>query len=348
MIDGWRSAWQGSGSAANFTFVLHQLSACTYSGDVPGLRWSQQGSVAPWTQLPNTAMSVGLDLYDAESPCANVHIRNKTAVGERMARAALHVSYGRTELAYTGPVADRFQLDPAARTLTIGFSGATPPLSFKSIPNQTTEEHYQGIELLDATTGTWSQAVASAAAGPGSVAVTVAIPAAATSVAAVRYAWLPIPNTQLLFDSTVLQAPGLYGLPAPPFWANCTATACTLITPGHLPRPPPPPPAPPPGPPSPAPPSAQCPRPAIPSTGKCAFSNNTRFAGTAMKQLQVGLNDYDQCCAECLGDKACHAAAMSHGPRSANYDFCSLFPSQEKPLHADGACPRLALTLLPK
>ena len=113
MIEGWRSAWrtaaakeEGSQVAtalANFTFIEHQLSACTYSGDVPALRWSQQGAVAPWTDLPRTAMTVGLDLYDATSPCANVHIRNKTAVGERMARAALAVTYQRN-LTYTGPV----------------------------------------------------------------------------------------------------------------------------------------------------------------------------------------------------------------------------------------------------
>jgi hypothetical protein len=87
MIQGWRDAWSHvlvahDASAlppflANFTFIEHQLSACTYSGDVPALRWSQQGAVAPWTDLPSTAMTVGLDLYDAGSPCANVHIRNK-------------------------------------------------------------------------------------------------------------------------------------------------------------------------------------------------------------------------------------------------------------------------------
>lgn len=124
MIEGWRSAWrtaaagqdEGSQTAAalaNFTFIEHQLSACTYGGDVPALRWSQQGAVAPWTDLPSTAMTVGLDLYDATSPCANVHIRNKTAVGERMARAALAVTY-RRNLTYTGPVSGATRFAPAA------------------------------------------------------------------------------------------------------------------------------------------------------------------------------------------------------------------------------------------
>lgn len=346
MIEGWRSAWQGSGATENFTFVLHQLSACTYSGDVPGLRWSQQGSVAPWTTLQNTAMTVGLDLYDAESPCANVHIRNKTAVGERMARAALHVSYGKTDLQYTGPVAREVRLDLTGRTLTIEFSGATPPLLFKSIPNQTTEQHYQGIEILETTTGKWTQAFASVT-GPSMITVKLPNPrltrsSTAASVAAVRYAWLPIPNTQLLFDSTVLQPAGLHGLPAPPFWANCSTTTCTLIPPGHLPDSAPPPR------PSPSPSSAQCPRPATPSGGKCIFNNNTRFVGTALEQVQVKLNDYEGCCAKCLGNKGCHAAAMSHGPKSADYDFCFLYSHLEKPIHSEGDCPVLAVTLVPK
>lgn len=42
MIEGWRREWMNPPSLKNFTFVLHQLSACTYSGDVPALRWAQQ------------------------------------------------------------------------------------------------------------------------------------------------------------------------------------------------------------------------------------------------------------------------------------------------------------------
>ena len=163
-------------------------------------------------------------------------------------------------------------------------------------------------------------------------------------VTAVRYAWLPIPNTQLLFDNTVLQPAGLHGLPAPPFWANCSATTCTLIPPGHLPDS-----AEPPRPsPSPTPPSAQCPRPALRSDGNCVFRNNTRFMGTPLEQVHVKLNDYEDCCARCLGNKGCHAAAMSHGPKSADYDFCLLYSRLEKPVQSEGDCPVLAVTLVPK
>ena len=171
MIEGWRSAWQQSASSTeaagttsaeasssfdlgNFTFIEHQLSACTYGGDVPALRWSQQGAVAPWTDIPATAMTVGLDLYDATSPCANVHIRNKTAVGERMARAALAVTYNHN-VSYTGPVATSFAVGGGG--IKIGFSGATSPLKFLSIPSQTVDGHAQGFEVQLASNGSWVQ-----------------------------------------------------------------------------------------------------------------------------------------------------------------------------------------------
>ena len=117
MISEWRHNWKGSPPALkDFTFILHQLSA--YSGNpegVPSLRWAQQGSTAPWTgthaeQLPKVAMTVGIDLSDPGSPCGNVHIRNKTAVGERMALAARALAYDEPDVHYTGPVASNFTL----------------------------------------------------------------------------------------------------------------------------------------------------------------------------------------------------------------------------------------------
>ena len=48
--------------------------------------------------------AVGFDLYK------NVHVRNKTAVGERRALAARVVGYG-ASVAYTGPVATAFDVE---------------------------------------------------------------------------------------------------------------------------------------------------------------------------------------------------------------------------------------------
>ena len=270
--------------------MLHQLSACTYTGDVPALRWSQQGAVAPWSSLPRVAMSVGLDLSDPASPCANVHIRNKTAVGERMARAGRALGYPNGEAgdtAFTGPVASTFTLssssssaddnDPGTLLLAVGFSGATPPLRFRIIA-QTTRANLTGVEVnygdarvardsgggssgssgsgssgsgsspwipvpahvtAYASKGRSGTAAAAAAAAPvPSIVVDLGSVEGHTSGAVprwVRYAWQSVPDTQLLYDSTV-NGEYTHGLPAPPWWVNCTASAgCALIPPGELP-----------------------------------------------------------------------------------------------------------------
>lgn len=92
----------------------------------------------------------------------------------------------------------------------------------------------------------------------------------------------------------MLEPAGLYGLPAPPFWATCSASRCALITPGELPEnSPAPSPAPSPGPS----PSPQCPRPALPTSGACTFTNSSQFkGGAAVKQINVDLNNYEACC----------------------------------------------------
>lgn len=237
--------------------------------------------------------------------------------------------------------------------ITVGFSGATPPLRFLSIPNQTLDARVQGFEVQLASNGSWVQVAAAVVSSSASV--TVKLAEQQKAVLAIRYAWQSIPTTQLLFDSTRIDAAELTGLPAPPFWANCSSSSatkevghCKLITPGtQLPPPSPGPPAPP-SPPDPA----QCPRAALPATGPCIFTNNSAFVrgGTAPKQIQVGLDDYLACCKACTAEPACHAAAISHGPKSADYDFCELYTAGKVPKmeHRTVACPSLAVTLVPR
>jgi hypothetical protein len=249
--------------------------------------------------------------------------------------------------------------------ITVEFSGATPPLRFLSIPNQTLDAHVQGFEVqLAASNGSHSWVQVAAAVVPGSASVRVHLPAAPqrkqAEVLALRYAWQSIPTTQLLFDSTRIGAAELTGLPAPPFWANCSSSSsssaskgagghhCELITPGtQLPPPPPPTPAPPP-PPDPA----QCPRAALPTAGPCVFTNNSAFvpSGATPTQIQVSLDDYSACCKACTAEPACLAASMSHGPKSAPYDFCDLYTTGKAPSVEPRkvSCPSLAVTLVPR
>jgi sialate O-acetylesterase len=57
MIADWRQNWDIPPTLKNFTFILHQLSAYGQGDNnnviIPGLRWSQQGSIAPWVSNPH-------------------------------------------------------------------------------------------------------------------------------------------------------------------------------------------------------------------------------------------------------------------------------------------------------
>ena len=186
LIEGWRAAWSASQPAAaafqNFTFVLHQLSAYNDQDaqQVPGLRWSQSGAATRWSGLPNVAVSVGIDLADNDSPCGSVHIRNKTAVGERMARAARALAYplspgsgaeraaaaAAAAAAATGPYVSGVDYVEGSGYLTVTLSNAAPPLHFISVSGQTTPGHGQGFAVLMAPPDDASGAAAANAAGP--------------------------------------------------------------------------------------------------------------------------------------------------------------------------------------
>lgn len=393
MIQAWRTGWNNPPPLKNFSFILQQLSACTYGGDVPALRWSQQGAVSPWSTLENVAMTVGLDLcgtlllsresttlnefadhrvvlslgddrYDPESPCANVHIRNKTAVGERMALAARAITYNDPTAAasFTGPVASTFSFTPlsAPTAIVVGYAaGTTLPLQFRTI-NQTTNASLQGFEVqygaewVPASAEVGAPALSAgnrvtSTSGTASAAVTVRLPRGRPT--GIRYAWESIPTTQLLFDSTLVSdTAGLHGLPAPPFWANCTAAGCRLVTPGFIPGHPPPPPPTPPTPPSPPFPPF-CPEPPLPTDSTCTFYNQTTVtAAGGGSRVQVPLYGYAECCKACTAKPGCTAALLYHGPLRAEYDFCDLYTQPLARLNRTTVaevCPSLSVVILP-
>eukprot|EP01052_Picozoa_sp_SAG31_P012287 SAG31_NODE_715_length_12634_cov_5.289190_11_plen_272_part_00 len=253
LISGWREKWASAQplSLQNFTFIEHQLSAYSGGANIPGLRWSQQGALMPWTttegqQDDNVAMTVGIDLSDPGSPCGNVHIRNKTAVGERMALAARALAYGDRTVKYTGPVAKAFKVSPAtsatAGSITVEYGdSATLPLQFRTIA-QTTAPTLQGFDLLyrseHSENSSWvSSPMATVVPGKSSVVVSLPMEQQHQLPLAIRYAWLDVPNTQLLYDSSpvgdvkqvAVPMAMMSGLPAPPFYANCASNEESII-----------------------------------------------------------------------------------------------------------------------
>ena len=103
LVNDWRSKWNTAPGNKDFPFIIHQLSAYPGKVGVPAVRWSQYGVAHGPTKLPNVGLSVGTDLSDPDSPCGAVHIRNKTAIGDRTARCALTLSYNKS-IASSGPL----------------------------------------------------------------------------------------------------------------------------------------------------------------------------------------------------------------------------------------------------
>jgi sialate O-acetylesterase len=89
MISDWRKVW---GEKMPFLFV--QLAP--YKSTHPGFREAQ---FRIWEKTPGTAMVVTTDVGDAN----NIHPTRKRPVGERLAAAALALSYGQN-VVYSGPV----------------------------------------------------------------------------------------------------------------------------------------------------------------------------------------------------------------------------------------------------
>ena len=386
MIADWRHRWAladkvDNGAVAardpDFPFIIAALAP---SGDQSGgaVRYSQFGSsaatffgtttTAAGTRtrsnggdipiLTNVGIANLIDLYDAGSPCGSVHIRNKTAVGERLAAAALALSYGRAaNTTWNGAAPSSITMSSTAQlmstesttTLTITLVESTQKpatgLAFVNLTwnHQTAPGAMQGYEVQNAA-GAWVEAPAAVAVDGASVVVTSAF----SPVVAVRFLWQDIPTSMQLYSD----GGGQGVLPAMPFWANCTATTgkCALVPFGELPTGPAPAPGPKPGPAPPAPPA--------PPSMQCVFKNNTEVArGTKIGMLRVTFLDQDACCGACrafvskqTGEKCGVAVMMGSGTTKGKpsewTSECNLYAAKatEKPNSCEWPCARVAMT----
>ena len=68
--------------------------------------------------MPNTFMSIAVDLGDAQSPFDDIHPRYKQQVAQRLANAGLAVAYG-YDYYWTGPVAGLRHSRPMMSLLTV-------------------------------------------------------------------------------------------------------------------------------------------------------------------------------------------------------------------------------------
>jgi len=97
LVNDWRKAWGGD----DFPFYFVQLAPFDYRGDavfqLPEF-WAAQ--TAAMDLIPNSGMAVINDVGNPDT----IHPTNKAPVGERLALWALHETYARKELVYTGPI----------------------------------------------------------------------------------------------------------------------------------------------------------------------------------------------------------------------------------------------------
>ena len=99
MIRDWRAQWD----QGDFPFLFVQLANFMAPQTDPGEEsaWAELREAQTMAlDLPNTGMAVTIDIGEAD----DIHPRNKTDVGERLARWALANTYGKSDLVYSGPL----------------------------------------------------------------------------------------------------------------------------------------------------------------------------------------------------------------------------------------------------
>eukprot|EP00039_Didymoeca_costata_P020200 m.340426 g.340426 ORF g.340426 m.340426 type:complete len:521 (+) comp19301_c0_seq1:20-1582(+) len=224
MITDWRQKWYKSG---NFTFGLVQLAP---AGDSSGgiLRWSQEAA----TSLPGVGMAVTIDLSDPGSPCGAVHIRNKTAVGTRLAKATYALAYEREVPTqdYSGPQVQAIDLQTSA---LVAYSAANnDTLQLASRLNGTDSGCLFEFTTESPSKTTWGGWASSPNAKINGNVVDVTLPngMAAANIRGFRYAWGDVPNPSCLFvyDAQMM--------PAPMYIANCSHSICTSFPAGEVPN----------------------------------------------------------------------------------------------------------------
>ena len=129
MIADWRSKWREGTfgeTDAEFPFGYAQLAAWVTDPSAAALRWSQSAGFpsVPNTRMPNVFSSIGIDLLDRKSPYGSVHVRDKIAVGHRLAAGARAMVYGNASAYWGGPYVSSATSTSSATTVTFTNVGA--------------------------------------------------------------------------------------------------------------------------------------------------------------------------------------------------------------------------------
>ncbi|OWF44707.1 sialate O-acetylesterase-like [Mizuhopecten yessoensis] len=217
MINDWRQRFSSASlhtTSAEFPFGFVQLAPYRPGQEkvipIPSLRWAQTAGYGkvPNAKMPNTFMSVALDLPDFSSPYGSIHPRFKHDVASRLALSALGVAYHQSGLEFQGPFPSDYRL--TGHSLNIEYDQGRVPIMVNA--NVSNFEVCCSAAHCNQNTGNWKPApmishnVASVTLNTSQC--------GHVTVAAVRYAWRESP--------CVFKQCAVYGrdtdLPAPPFY----------------------------------------------------------------------------------------------------------------------------------
>jgi sialate O-acetylesterase len=119
LVRSWRSEWQ-----QDFPFYYVQVAPYKYGDNHSGvlLRDSQRKAMAA---IPNSGMVVISDVGNTQ----DIHPRNKIPVGQRLANWALHQTYGKKDVIFSGPLYRSMQVQ--GNKVRISFDYTAPGLMVK-------------------------------------------------------------------------------------------------------------------------------------------------------------------------------------------------------------------------
>jgi sialate O-acetylesterase len=115
MIKDWRDHWK----EGKFPFLFVQIAPyAKYKG--PDTAWAElcEAQLLTALKVPNTACIVTADVGDLQ----DIHPGNKAPVGNRLARAALHLAYGE-KIEYSGPIFTGLKIDGSKAVLSFSHVG---------------------------------------------------------------------------------------------------------------------------------------------------------------------------------------------------------------------------------
>ncbi len=110
LVDSWRKNWDNP----EMPFYFVQLSSLNR----PSWTWFRDSQRRLQAEIPFTGMAVSSDMGDS----LDVHPRHKKEIGERLARIALHKTYGKSRIVPSGPVFRKVEFSRNGAEVTFDYA----------------------------------------------------------------------------------------------------------------------------------------------------------------------------------------------------------------------------------